>query len=133
MEAEKNIIRVSDEFISIYSKFNVISQINEIKKLSRKERLLLMALSVDSFSEDNAIAIENYREFKEDLKLIFELQNDKKVEDKDLKDLSEMTGDKYIDTSKIRNSKNESLPDPLSDDEATNLRREIGINNIIKK
>jgi hypothetical protein len=42
-------ITVSKEFLEIYKNFNVYSQVESLKKLSRKELLLMLILGVDSF------------------------------------------------------------------------------------
>lgn len=111
--------------------FNVIKQVDLIKSLSRKELMLLLVLSIDSFSEDNSVVIENVREFKSEIELIFDLQSDKECVDSDLLALGYDTDEKYIDTSKIRDARGNALPSPLTEDEALHMRRDIGISNII--
>jgi|GEM_PF-4331584 len=136
----KKTIVVSNLFIDIYKNFNVYKQVNKMKKLSRKELLLLLILSSESFDESNAIVIENYKEFKKELQILYDslpdnLDDDKLVIDRDFINLlillGDETGDKYIDTSKIVDSVGNKLPKPLSEKEALIKRREIEIENII--
>jgi hypothetical protein len=124
-------IKVSDLFIDIYKHFNVISQTEKMKTLDRRELILLLTLAIDSYSEDNATVIENFRPYKQELDLIYDLQNDDGVTDADLLFLSEQTGEKYIDTTQILNLSGDELPKPLTDDEARILRRELGISQIV--
>ena len=123
-------IKVSTEFIEAYQLFNVNSQVDKIDQLSRRERLLLFTLAIDSYSEDNAVAIENFRPYKEDLDLIYALQNDDTVTDADLLYLSDATGEKYIDTSNIIDQDGNKLPPPTTEEEARIKRRDLGISQI---
>jgi hypothetical protein len=123
-------IKVSTEFIEAYQLFNVNSQVDKIDQLSRKERLLLFTLAIDSYSEDSAVAIENFRPYKEDLDLIYALQNDDTVTDADLLYLSDATGEKYIDTSNIIDQNGNKLPSPTTEEEARIKRRDLGISQI---
>ena len=123
-------IKVSTEFIEAYQLFNVNSQVDKIDQLSRRERLLLFTLAIDSYSEDNAVAIENFRPYKEDLDLIYALQNDDTVTDADLLYLSDATGEKYIDTSNIIDQDGNKLPSPTTEEEARIKRRDLGISQI---
>jgi hypothetical protein len=124
-------ITVSDNFVETYKMFNVIKQTEKLNQLSRKELMLILLLSIDSFSEENPAVLENLKEFKNELELIFDLQDDKECTDEDLLQLGKDTDEKHIDTSKIRDIKGEELPTALTDSEALQMRRDIGINNII--
>jgi hypothetical protein len=129
---EKNkYITVSDNFVETYKMFNVIKQTEKLNQLSRKELMLILVLSIDSFSEENPAVLENLKEFKNELEIIFDLQQDKECTDEDLLQLGKDTDEKYIDTSKIRDINGEELPKALTDSEALQMRRDIGINNII--
>jgi hypothetical protein len=123
-------IKVSTEFIEAYQLFNVNSQVDKIDQLSRRERLLLFTLAIDSYSEDSAVAIENFRPYKEDLDLIYALQNDDTVTDADLLYLSDATGEKYIDTSNIIDQDGNKLPSATTEEEARIKRRDLGISQI---
>lgn len=130
-EKYEKFITVSDKFIEIYKMFNVVKQVDLIKSLNRKELMLLLVLSIDSFSEDNLFVIENLREFETEMRLIYDLQQDKDCLDVDLLSLAKNTDEKYIDTSKIKDFNGRLLPTPLTEDEALHIRRDIGISNII--
>jgi len=132
MNMEKNkYITVSDNFVETYKMFNVIKQTEKLNQLSRKELMLMLVLAIDSFSEENPAVLENFKEFKNELELVFNLQQDQECIDEDLLQLGKETDEKYIDTSKIRDMKGEELPTALTDSEALQIRRDIGINNII--
>jgi hypothetical protein len=125
-------ITVSDNFVEIYKMFNVIKQTEKLNQLSRKELMLMLVLAIDSFSEENPAVLENFKEFKTELEIIFDLQQDKECTDEDLLQLGKETDEKYIDTSKIRDNSDQELPTALTDAEALQMRRDIGINNIIQ-
>lgn len=124
-------ITVSDDFVAIYKMFNVNRQTEKMKKLSRKELMLMLVLAIDSFSEENPAVIENFRDFRSEMELIYGLQQDQECQDVDLLSLGNETDEKYIDTSKIIDSSGEELPAPLSEEQALQIRRDIGISNII--
>lgn len=128
---EKTII-VSDEFVEIYKKFNVVKQTQELKKLSRKELFLILIVAIDSFSEENNSVIENFRDWGSELQMIGDYLEDRICLDKTLIALGDETGEKYIDISSIRDRSGNKLPNPLSEEEALHMRRDIGINIIIE-
>lgn len=124
---------VTPLFVEIYKLFNVVSQVERLKNLSRKELLLMLTLAVDTFSEDNHIVIENITPFKDELKLIYDLQQDNAITDEDILYLAKVTGEKYIDSEMIVDSNGDELPEPLSEEEAIELRRDINITEITEK
>ncbi len=132
MENKNNYVKVSDNFVDIYKMFNVTNQSEKMSKLSRKELMLLLLLAIDSFSEENHAVMENFKNFKTEMEIIYDLQQDKECTDQDLLNLGKETDEKYIDTSKIIDSKGNELPSPLSEQEALQMRRDISINDIIK-
>ena len=93
--------------------------------------MLMLVLAIDSFSEENPAVIENFRDFKTEMELIYGLQQDQECQDVDLLSLGNETDEKYIDTSKIIDFRGEELPAPLSEEQALQVRRDIGISNII--
>lgn len=121
---------VSDDFIKCYTLFNVINIINEINKLTSVERKLLFLISIETFSEESNIVISNFGPYVDDLDMINELQVTGKTDDSDLLFLINQTNDDYIDTTIIVDKNANKLSEPLSDNEAKELRRNINIDNI---
>lgn len=115
---------VSDLFVDIFLNFNVVSQTEKIKKLNREERLILLVLSADVFSENNNTVIQNFEPFKEELILINDSLEKEDIEDQELKTAIS------VDIFKLQNN-GERIPEPLSEEEATIKRREIEITNIL--
>jgi type IV secretory pathway VirB4 component len=124
MTIEKVLI-VSDEFINIYKNFNVIDQIENMKKLSRKELFLLLIFSLDKHSDEDPVVIHNLQPFKEECMLIFDLQDDKEVDNEYIKELVELTDDKYIDTDVIVDTDGNKLPEPLTKEEVRDAKINI--------
>lgn len=132
---EKKNIMVSNEFVEIYKHFNVISQVEKMNKLSRKELFLMLILAFDNFSEDNNIVIENTDPFNVEVKTILSMMQDQTEDTEDfklLKELQEETGEQYVDTERIVDMDGNLLPKPLTDTEAIELRRDINISEITK-
>jgi hypothetical protein len=127
MTIEKELI-VSDEFINIYKNFNVIDQIENMKKLSRKELFLLLIFSLDKHSDEDPVVIHNLLPFKEECMLIFDLQDDKGVDNEYIKELVELTHDEYISTDILRDANGNKLPEPLTKEEVRDAKINI-INN----
>jgi hypothetical protein len=128
MNKDSKII-VSDEFVKAYKLFNVIKL--DLSNLSRQELLLLLVVAVDVFSEENSVVIDNFRPFQSEINIILDLLSDKDIDDPDLLNLANLTNEKYIDTSKIEDSLGNDLPKPLTNNEAIEMRRTIGIDKLI--
>ena len=126
-------IKVSPDFVEAFRLFNVNSQVERIKKLTRKEILLLLILAIDSYSEDSEIVIENFKPFKSELDLIYNLQNDETVTDTDLLSIADETGEKYVDTSNICQLDGTKLPSATTEEEARIIRRDLGISEIFNE
>lgn len=116
---------VSDLFIDIYQKFNVVTQVEQMKQLPRKELYLLLILCLDKQSDEDPVVVHNFMPFKDECMKIFDIQDDRDVDDEDLKLLIEETGDKYIETENIIDSKGKTLRDPLSKEEVRDAKIDI--------
>ena len=131
---EKNIV-VSNEFVEIYKHFNVVSQIEKMKGLSRKELFLLLILAFDCYSEENNIVVGNTDPFFSEGETILAMMQDKMGDTPDfqiLKELQDETGEKYVDSDRIIDMNGNKLPKPLTDTEAIELRRDINISEITR-
>lgn len=116
---------VSDLFIDIYQKFNVVTQVEQMKQLPRKELYLLLILCLDKQSDEDPVVVHNFMPFKDECMKIFDIQDDKDIDDEDLKLLIEETGDKYIETENIIDSEGNTLRDPLSKEEVRDAKIDI--------
>lgn len=125
MKTEKSII-VSDEFVDIYQNFNVFCQFKKMKKLTRRELYLLLTVCLDKHDDEIPIVKSNFVKFKNEIVRIYNIQDEKKPSNKTLRMLIKETGDRYIDTSNITNSKGQPLSRPYNKTEI----REIKINSI---
>lgn len=110
---DKKIV-VSDLFVDIYTNFNVCSQVEKMKTLTKKELYLLIILALDKQDDNDPVVLHNFLPFESIGDDIFEIQEDKGVVNDDLKQLIEETGDKYITTKNVIDSKGNQLPEPLS-------------------
>ena len=122
-------ISVSDEFIDIYKNFNVSSQIDKMKSLSKRELYLLLVLCLDFHSDEDPVCINNYKTFKDEIIEINDIQDDKETSNPILKSLIEETGDKYIDIDNLVDILENKLPEPLEKGEV----RDAKIHNILDK
>lgn len=110
---DKKIV-VSDLFVDIYTNFNVFSQVEKMKTLTKKELYLLIILALDKQDDNDPVVLHNFLPFESIGDDIFEIQEDKEIVNDDLKLLIEETGDKYITTKNVIDSKGNRLPEPLS-------------------
>ena len=110
---QKKIV-VSDLFVDIYTNFNVCSQVENMNTLPRKELYLLILLALDKHDDNDPVVLHNFLPFESIGDDIFEIQEDKGFVNDDLKQLIEETGDKYITTKNVIDSKGNELPEPLS-------------------
>lgn len=121
-------LKVSDDFVEIYKNFNVYDQVEKMKKLSKRELYLLLTLCLDKYSEEDPVVKFNFLPFREESMLVYDIQDDKQVEDVHLNELIKETSDKHIDTDIIVDSKGGKLPEPLTKEEVRDAKINI-INN----
>lgn len=118
-------IVVSELFIDIYKNFNVVTQVDRMKQLSKKELYLLLTCCFDKHSDDDPVVKHNLLEFREEAMKIYAIQNDEETTDEVLLDLIKETGDKYIETDNIVDSKGNSLSEPLTKQEVRDAKIDI--------
>jgi hypothetical protein len=121
-------LTVSNEFVSIYKNFNVLDQIDNMKKLTKNELYLLLTFCLDKHSDEDPVVIHNLLPFKEECMVIFDIQDDREVDNEYIKNLVEITDDKYIDTDVIVDTDGNKLPGPLTKEEVREAKINI-INN----
>ena len=126
---EEKTLKVSDIFVEIYTNLNVCSQIENMKKLSKKELYLLLIVALDKHNDDDPVVLHNLLPWKDTSLQIFDLQDDKETDIIELNELVEETGDKYIDTTIIVDSKGNKLKEPLSKEEVRDIKINITIKN----
>jgi hypothetical protein len=127
-----NKIIVSEEFVKVFRNFNVVNQVEEIKKLDKKEIYLLLILCLDKFEPEDPVVKYNFQPFKEEVMEIYDVQDDKETSNQILKDLINETGDNYIETDNIVDVNGQPLPQILTKDEVRDEKIKI-INNIENK
>ena len=121
-------VNVSDEFIEIYRKFNVVEQVKRIKQLKESnpiEFYLLLFLVLDKHSDDDKINIMNLKPFEDEVMEIYDMQDDKEVTNDVLKELSKITNDSYVDTNCLVDMNGEKLPEPYTKEEVRDLKIDI--------
>ncbi len=122
---ENKSIHVSNEFVYIFSNFNVVTQVEKMKQLSKRELYLLLTVCLDKFSDEDPVVRHNLIPFKEEIMAIFEIQDDKEPTDQVLIDLISETGDKYIETDYIVYNDDQKLPEPLTKEEVRDAKINI--------
>jgi hypothetical protein len=128
-EKETPKLIVSDEFLEIYRNFNVYDQTEQINKLSDRERFLLLILCVDKHDDENPIVLYNFKPFKEEIKKIYEVQDNKETTNQVLLDLIKETDHKHVESDYIRDKDGNKVPDPFDKNEVRDKKIDI-INNI---
>lgn len=123
-QSSKN-IQVSNEFVDIYTNFNVVTQVEKMKQLTKRELYLLLTVCLDKFSDEDPVVKHNLLPFKEEIMNIFDVQDDKDATDPILIDLITESGDKYIETDYIVYNDDQKLPDPLSKEEVRDAKINI--------
>ena len=124
-ETSNKTLVVSDEFFEIFKNFNVVTQVEEMKNLSKRELYLLLTVCLDKFSDEDPVVNFNFQPFKEEVMEIFDVQDDKDSTNQTLLDLISESGDKYIETDYIVGNKGEKLPEPLTKEEVRDAKINI--------
>lgn len=109
-----NNIKVSNAFVDIYKKINIIDQRNNMSSLSKRELYLLILLSLDKIKSENKAFYLNIGAFRYEGENILKMIQNEKVCDQTLLDLM-METDKYINIHTIVDENGDSLPPPLLD------------------
>lgn len=122
--SNKNLI-VSEQFVEIFKKFNVVTQVEEMKKLSKREFYLLLTVCLDKFSDEDPVVNFNFQPFKNEVMEIFDVQDDKDPINPVLIDLIDESGDKYIETDYIIDSRGNKLPEPLTKEQVRDAKINI--------
>jgi hypothetical protein len=73
---EEKTLKVSDLFVEIYTNLNVWSQLENMKKLSKKELYLLLIVALDKHSDDDPVVLHNLLPWKDTALEIFDLQEE---------------------------------------------------------
>ena len=121
----ENKIHVSNEFVDIFSNFNVVTQVEKMKQLTKRELYLLLTVCLDKFSDEDPVVKHNLLPFKEEIMNIFDVQDDKDAIDSVLIDLITESGDKYIETDNIIYNDDQKLPEPLTKDQVRDAKINI--------
>ena len=124
-ETSNKTLVVSEKFVDIFKNFNVVTQVEEMKNLSKRELYLLLTVCLDKFSDEDPVVNFNFQPFKEEVMEIFDVQDDKDSTNQTLLDLISESGDKYIETDYIVDNKGEKLPEPLTKEEVRDAKINI--------
>jgi hypothetical protein len=122
---ENSKIHVTNEFVDIFSNFNVVTQVEKMKQLTKRELYLMLTVCLDKFSDEDPVVKHNLLPFKEEIMNIFDVQDDKEATDSVLIDLISESGDKYIETDYIVYNNDQKLPDPLTKDQVRDAKINI--------
>ena len=128
MSSETKQIKVSKEFVDIFRNFNVVNQVEEMKKLSKRELYLLLTVCLDKHDDEHPTVVYNFQPFREEVMQIFEIQDDKETLNPILQALIEESGDMYIETDGIVDEIGNKLPDTLTKEQVRDAKINI-INN----
>ena len=123
-QSTKN-INVSKDFVDIYTNFNVVTQVEKMKQLTKRELYLLLTVCLDKFSDEDPVVKHNLLPLKEEIMNIFDVQDDKEATDSILIDLISESGYKYIETDYIVYNDDQKLPDPLTKDQVRDAKINI--------
>ena len=123
-QSTKN-INVSKDLVDIYTNLNVVTQVEKMKQLTKRELYLLLTVCLDKFSDEDPVVKHNLLPFKEEIMNIFDVQDDKEAIDSVLIDLITESGDKYIETDNIVYNNDQKLPDPLTKDQVRDAKINI--------
>lgn len=123
-----NPINVSELFFEIYKNFNVVSQVEKMRQLSKRELYLLLTVCLDKFSDEDPVVKFNLIPFRDEVMSIYDIQDEKDPTDEVLIKLIEETGDKYIETDNLV-FLGEKLPEPLTKEQVRDEKINIINNN----
>ena len=101
------------------------TQVEEMMCLDKHELYLLLTLCLDKHDDNNVCVLNNFKAFKDEIKEILDLQEDKEVTNQYLLDLTKSTDDSYIETDNIVNSSGDKIPDPYTLQEVRDIKIDL--------
>lgn len=125
MEEKKNEYVVTDDFVDVYKYLNAGDMSERIKSLSVIERYILVALSLDNHEIKNPVVRDNLYPLKDIGQSIYDAMEDLDTDDPVIKELIEITGDKYIDLSVLVDSQGNDMPEPANQSEIRDWRLKL--------
>lgn len=125
MEEKKNEYVVTDDFVDVYKYLNAGDMSEQINSLSVIERYILVALSLDNHEIKNPVVRDNLYPLKDIGQSIYYAMEDVDTDDPVIKELVEITGDKYIDLSILVDSQGNDMPEPANQSEIRDWRLKL--------
>ena len=125
MEEKKNEYVVTDDFVDVYKYLNAGDMSERINSLSVIERYILVALSLDNHDIKNPIVRDNLYPLKDIGQSIYDAMEDIDTDDTVIKELVEITGDKYIDLSVLVDSHGNDIPETANQAEIRDWRLKL--------
>lgn len=125
MEEKKNEYVVTDDFVDVYKYLNAGDMSERINSLSVIERYILVALSLDNHEIKNPVVRDNLYPLKDIGQSIYDAMEDVDTDDPVIKELVEITGDKYIDLSILVDSQGNDMPEPANQSEIRDWRLKL--------
>lgn len=125
MEEKKNEYVVTDDFVDVYKYLNAGDMSERINSLSVIERYILVALSLDNHEIKNPVVRDNLYPLKDIGQSIYDAMEDVDTYDPVIKELVEITGDKYIDLSVLVDSQGNDMPEPANQSEIRDWRLKL--------
>ncbi len=125
----KKKIVVSEIFVEIYMNFNVTDQIEQIRRLDKREMYLLLIYVIDRHDENDPVVVKNLNAFESEMIELVSIQEDKPSANETIQDLICETGNRYIETDYIVDRNGRKLKSPLNKQQV----RQEKIKRITKK
>lgn len=122
-------ISVSEIFVEAYMNFNVTEQIEQIRRLDKREMYLLLICAIDRHDENDPIVIKNMIAFESEMLELAMVQEDGSTDNEIIRELILETGNRYIETDYIVDQNGIKLKSPLNKQQV----RQEKIKRITKK
>ena len=117
-------VSVSREFVKCYEYFNVCNVIPDMNLLEKRELYLLLTLCVDKHDDTNAIVLNNFSAFTNEIKEILSIQENEKSENEIILSLIKETGDESIEIDDIV-CENKKMRDPFTKEEIRDIKIDL--------
>lgn len=115
--AEKKKIIVSDEFVEVYKYLAADDMTERINALPEMEKYLLVLLALDKHDVHHPVVHPNVYPLRGIGEALYDQLSEHEHCDDVVSQLVEMTGDKYLDVSVLRDGAGNEMPEPATKDE----------------
>ena len=110
----KNHVVISDDLFDIYIHLNAFNQVDKLKKISKKDRILILSFCLYLHDDNDLMVLKNIKEFHEEYKIIKEYIKTDSSDDIEMNELISTYGPDFFVTDNAKRTNGDDIRQPLT-------------------